>query len=211
MGQRLLMCRLQAPAPTAGADAAALARIDGLMEGLAAKKAEWAALPLREKVGLLQEVRRRLLGRPLEWTKASAQLVKRDTTEVLPFPFVVLLPCRISMAAVWLPASALHTPDPGLWCKPCQDVPVGSSATVSHTLSPWQETWAGELVATITTMTTLIDGYIASLSAFEKTGVFPAPPARTIAGGQTVVQVGGRAASAWLLHVKWGTKRIICC
>ena len=55
-----------------------------------------------------------------------------------------------------------------------------------------QSSLAGELLATIITATTLIDGYLASLRAFDKTGRFPQPPSRTTPAGQTVVQASER-------------------
>ena len=66
----------------AGGAAAEAARIDGIMERLSAKKGEWAALPVGQKVALLQEVRARLLHQPLGWARASAQEVKKDSSEV---------------------------------------------------------------------------------------------------------------------------------
>ena len=38
-------------------------------------------------------------------------------------------------------------------------------------------------------VTLAIDGYIASLSAYQKTGAFPAPPTRQTPSGQTVARV----------------------
>lgn len=55
-----------------------------------------------------------------------------------------------------------------------------------------QDALAGELIATVATATSLIDGYIASLSALHTTGAFPIPPTRRSASGeQDVVQVSG--------------------
>ncbi len=64
-----------------------VARIDTLMEGLAARKVEWACLPIDEKLAILREIRARLLDQPVAWAKSSASGVKREPSEVRPaFP-----------------------------------------------------------------------------------------------------------------------------
>lgn len=64
------------------AEAPGTSGIDTLLEKLSSKKAEWARLPVENKIGILREVRQRLLHQPVAWAKASAQLVKRDSSEV---------------------------------------------------------------------------------------------------------------------------------
>lgn len=52
------------------------------MERLSARKAEWAALPIPQKLDILREIRARVLDQPLSWARASAQDVKRDPSQV---------------------------------------------------------------------------------------------------------------------------------
>ena len=62
--------------------AAELARVDEVMGNLAAHKAEWAALPIPEKILLLVQIKARLLHQPTAWARAAAQEVKHEAAEV---------------------------------------------------------------------------------------------------------------------------------